>query len=339
MTRYLVTGAQGFIGRYVSAALLDLCPGSEVLGIGRSPELADKFSHGLCFASLPRAPLPTQLAQRLSARFSYRQANILDFELMREIVDRFRPDVVFHLAAGHRHTQPRHIVATNATGTLSITEAISNTTGAKPRLVLASSGGVYGRLDPDRLPAVESSTCAPTNFYATSKLLSEQLALLAGREGAFAVIVARLFNVCGPGQDDLHSVGKFAAQVCLNAPVLRTLALEATRDFIDVRDAARAIALLGHQVRYEAVINVASGVETEMRTVLDTIMRLSRFTGKREAAEPEGIDPIPRHFADVSQLRAIGFIPEVGLETSLSDVISYYRSCLSEEHCGRSPST
>jgi nucleoside-diphosphate-sugar epimerase len=329
MARYLVTGAQGFIGRYVSAALLNLCPGSEVLGIGRSPALDDAFSHGLHFANLSRAPLPKQLARSLSTRFTYRQADILDFDLIREIVDLFRPEVVFHLAAGHRHTQSRHIVATNATGTLSITEAISNTTGAKPRLVVASSGGVYGRLDPDHLPVMESSPCVPTNLYAASKLFSEQLALLAGREGGFAVIIARLFNVCGPGQDDLHSVGKFAAQVCLNAPMLRTLALSATRDFIDVRDAARAIAHLGCQIRREAIINVASGVETEMETLVEKIVRLSCFPGKYDAAELKGAEAIPRQFADISQLRATGFTPEIDLETSLADVISYYRSCLS----------
>src|SRR5207237_9927728 len=61
-TRVFVPGAQGFVGRYVTAHVLASRPDAEVVGIGRSPELRDTFPHSIRWADarLP-APLPTEL--------------------------------------------------------------------------------------------------------------------------------------------------------------------------------------------------------------------------------------------------------------------------------------
>ena len=66
--RILVTGAQGFLGRYLVAQLLRADPSSEVLGLGRSPRLEDSFTHSLQWgASRLKAPLPDELRDAFSA--------------------------------------------------------------------------------------------------------------------------------------------------------------------------------------------------------------------------------------------------------------------------------
>jgi GDP-4-dehydro-6-deoxy-D-mannose reductase len=282
----------------------------------------------LSYGNIPRAPLPAELSARLSTGFAYEQIDILDFNSIRDAIMHFLPEVVFHLGTGHRYSHMQHIVATNTVGTMNLVEALAAVRDVKPRLILVSSGGVYGHLRPEQLPVHESTRCEPCDVYSSSKFCSERLARLAGGQHAFSVIVARAFNVCGPGQDDTHVVGRFAAQLSANVPILRTRSLSATRDFIDVRDVAKALVHLASFTGQECTVNVGRGVETPVGEVLATMIRLSGFSGQVEI-DPHGAGgpDIPRHVADISQLRAMGFEAKIDLESSLADVLSYYRWC------------
>ena len=167
---------------------------------------AHVFTYALSCGNIPDAPLPADLSARLSKGFAYEQIDILDFNSFRDVVMHFLPEVVFHLGTGHRYSPMQHIVATNTVGTMNVVEALAAVHGVKPRLVLTSSGGVYGRLGPEQLPVNELARCEPCDIYSFSKFSSERLARLAGGQYAISVFVARVFNVCGPGQDDTHVV-------------------------------------------------------------------------------------------------------------------------------------
>jgi nucleoside-diphosphate-sugar epimerase len=194
-------------------------------------------------------------------------------------------------------------------------------------VVLGSSGSVYG--DPASLPILESHHCNPADMYGLTKLAAEHIARVKARSG-FAVVNARIFNVVGPGQAESHVCGRFAAQLASPASsrgaALDVGALDTTRDFIDVRDIATALLLLAQRGERGGTYNVASGRETPIHFILSELIRIAGLNGQVRIAPQSGRPAgVPRHFADVSRLRRLGFVPDHPLTASLEDVFHYYQ--------------
>ena len=98
-SRFLVTGAQGFVGRYVIQSLLGI-EGCHLLGMGRSQALRGSFTHRL--ASGVRAPLPQELvAAEVAEHYSYLQCDLADVETLAAALAKFQPTHVIHLSLIH----------------------------------------------------------------------------------------------------------------------------------------------------------------------------------------------------------------------------------------------
>ncbi|MGB6644980.1 MAG: NAD-dependent epimerase/dehydratase family protein [Candidatus Cybelea sp.] len=329
MTRTLITGSQGFVGRYLVAALLASDPEIRILGVGRS-QLCSTFTHRITLPSarIP-APLPAGLG-RLSndRRYEYVTSNIRDHSAMRAILREFRPDVIFHLASGLRDDAPDHLFGTSVEGTIGLFESVREAALNLRALVIGSSGSVYGV--PAHLPIAEDAPCEPRDFYAVSKLAEEQVSRILARERGLPLIVARIFNILGPGQDERHVAGRFAAQLAAvaagaTAARVRVGDLSTTRDFIDVRDVAEALIVLARRGERGNVYNVASGVETAVSRILEVLIREAGLsdTVEVESAYARASDT-PRVVADITRLRAAGYQPATPLGKSLADVLKYY---------------
>jgi len=327
-SRYLITGAQGFVGRFLTGFLLCSNRNALVTGVGRSARNDGTFTHRL--SQWPsRAPLPAQLSAQLSERFAYEQLSILDLSGMRRIVEDFRPACVFHLASALHSDPPEHLIETNIRGTICLFEAIAGANAPKPTVILGSSAGVYGVLNPNQLPVKETAGCEPIDVYGITKLASEHISRLLGRRHGIPVIVARIFNIVGPGQDERHVCGRMAALLSINfnnAHATVTFRnLETTRDFIDVRDVVRALLLLAAHGEPQSIYNVATGVETPIRSVLTELVELTGFRGHIAENFDDPNSGVPRSCADVSRLRTLGFQPKVKFAQSLLDLVDYYR--------------
>jgi GDP-4-dehydro-6-deoxy-D-mannose reductase len=325
--RYLVTGAQGFIGRYLIAHLLDRFPESWLLGLGRSPEQGSTFLHHVsCGDKVVCAPLPESLRIIPSKRYKYLSCELSSPNLVEAIRD-FRPTVVIHLAASLRGISKEVVVQNNTHSTEGLLKAIRGS-GVKIELFLiASSGGVYGRQE--QLPIAETAAVAPVDLYARSKLACEELARSFSLQTGIPVAIARIFNVVGPGQDELHFAGRIAGQVAAildgrSAPVIRAGLLSSTRDFVDVRDTSFALGSVLER-RLEGVCNIASGIETKVGDLLQLFLVSSGLAANVEIRRDEDAsDPIPRHVAKIARLSQIGFVPTISLSQTCRDMSSYY---------------
>jgi GDP-4-dehydro-6-deoxy-D-mannose reductase len=165
-----------------------------------------------------------------------------------------------------------------------------------------------------------------------SKLAEEEAARVLARRHQLPLMIARIFNPVGPGEDERHLCGRLAAQVAaieagVVEPSVRVGPLESTRDFVDVRDVAQALFLLAHVRSPGAIYNVASGVETPTESVLTILIGLAglddRIKVDRQAGRP---GDIPRHFAEIARLNQLGFRPRHALGGSLRDLLDYYRN-------------
>jgi GDP-4-dehydro-6-deoxy-D-mannose reductase len=332
MSRFFITGAQGFVGRYLAAHLLASRPDIEVLGIGRSPELRHTFSHSVSWAGrrVP-APLPTELA-RAACDHGYRYASI-DLAARASVTRALRacrPCVVIHLAAALRDAPPAELTQANVEATRALMEAIADAGNAVGRVIICSTGGIYAASEASPLPFDETAACHPLNPYSASKLAAERLSRELALRHGIDTMWARLFNVVGAGEDDRHAGPEFARQAAeirlgLRPAVLDVGELETTRDFVDVRDVAIALATVADHGSAGETYNVATGVETSTRSLLQRVLEGAGLDGRVEIRQhpARGAGP-SRHVADIRRLRILGFRPRFDLAQSACDMVAYY---------------
>jgi nucleoside-diphosphate-sugar epimerase len=325
--RCLITGAQGFIGRYLIVHLLEGFPAATLLGIGRAPEETSTFRHSITSGGRAvRAPLPEELRNLDVRRYSYVSCELSTPKSV-EVLRGFCPTAVIHLAASLRSGSEEDAFQNNVRSTEGLLRAI-RASGVKIRhLLLVSSGGVYG--NQETLPIGETAPVRPVDLYSHSKLSSENLALSFASESGIPTTIARVFNVFGPGQDELHFAGRMAGQIAAilagtSAPILRVGPISTTRDFLDVRDVCSAIrALLERNV--EGICNIGSGVETIVGDLLQLLIQAAGLkTAVEIQQETDRSDPIPRHFANVNRLAQTFFAPRYSLTKTCHEMLECY---------------
>jgi GDP-4-dehydro-6-deoxy-D-mannose reductase len=247
------------------------------------------------------------------------------------LVQHFRPELVLHLAGSLRDDPVDRLIKSNVRATAGLIDGIGLSGARPPRVVIASTGGVYGPFDPAALPLHETSQCEPDELYAATKRASEQIARALARRHRLPLIIGRIFNVVGPGQDERHFCGSLCGQLARTPTgqeaVLRVGPLEATRDFVDVRDVARALTFITLAGAVDTAYNIASGVETPMHEVFRMVVKMYGGGGsvrlERQPRRPAGV---ARHYADIGRLRGLGYKPTLSLAQSLVDTLGYYES-------------
>lgn len=290
--RAVVTGASGFAGRALTAHLASV--GDEVVAWSRSagsPDITDR-----------------------TAVLSVLQAN--------------KPDVVYHLAAqSHVPTSWEDPVTTlrvNVEGTQNVLDAASAIPDV--RVVVISSGEIYGSVPKDQLPIRESTAISPTNPYAASKAAADALALSAYLGRGLDVVRLRPFNHIGPGQSTDFVASGFAHRIVSAIDKgQRTIAvgqLDARRDFCDVRDIVRAYRCAAVSGERGEAYNVCSGVDRSIDDVAAALIRVSGADIELvESAELLRPTTSTRTVgtAEVFAERT-GWAPEIPFEKSIEDI-------------------
>lgn len=339
MRPILVTGAQGFVGRFFVACAL--AAGERVIGLGRSPRSGTSFTHTISIDErcIP-SPLPDELRDAVAAgSYEYFQCDLLDAQRLREVLRSTRPRAVVHLASALRDDPPSRLVQTNIAGTVALIDALRAEAADIESVVFGSSAAVYGQ--PRLLPVSEASELRPIEPYGITKCAAEQLAAIHADDLRARVAFARIFNVVGAGQDERHVCGRFAAQAVSaragNRAALRVGDLAPTRDFIDVRDVASALLALVRCEGASGPFNVCSGKETAIGEVLALTLRSAGLpehfeveSTYRRAADPS------RSCGDNSKLRALGWAAQFSLEQSIADVVACYEAMRSRAISGAS---
>ncbi len=335
--RVLITGSQGFLGRYLVAHLLNCTPEIEIMGIGRSSKLHGHFTHEISWndGSL-QAPLTPPLIEILaSPRYQYRQLCLTETEKLNAALQEFQPQFIIHLAAALRDDHYRMLFESNVIGCLSLLEAIATSKIKMPFVILGSTGFLYGDRPENELPRREDYPVSPIDLYGISKRAAEDSARLLARQHGIPTIWARIFNPLGPGQDERHFCGWIAMQVASIAAgnqdaIIKVGNLDSSRDFLDIRDTAQALEVLMNKGEPGEIYNVASGIET---VISDVFIQLLTLAGIENRISVEKLPPrpadLPRHYADITKLKKLGFCAQYSLSKSLEHVLDYYVNTVS----------
>jgi nucleoside-diphosphate-sugar epimerase len=248
--RALITGIQGFTGRYMAAELK--ANGYEVIGLGSQP----------------------------SDEPGYHQVDLADGAALRELLATIQPDVVVHLAAlafvGHGAADAFYRV--NLIGTLHLLEAIDACGKELDCVLLASSANVYGNASAGLLS--ESTPPAPANDYAVSKLAMEYMASLW--HNRLPIVITRPFNYTGVGQEDNFLLPKIVSHFRQCVDKIQLGNLDVSRDFSDVRAVVKAYRGLIEARPLGQTVNVSSGNSHSLREVIEMCVA---FTGHQIEVE------------------------------------------------------
>lgn len=329
--RVLVTGGQGFTGRHLVAHWLRRDPRVRLVAVGRSAPMVDTFTGLVGWGTgETAAPLPEDLRTVDDGRYTYHRLDLLDTSALTSVLADEAIDTVVHLAASLRDAPFTALLRNNVQATHSLLEAAVAIDRGRGnlRVVLGSSGSVYGVVPPEELPVVEERPPAPIDAYSVTKRTAEDLASVRRRADGLDVVVARIFNVIGRGEDERHLAPHLARQFAqVRAGISDHVdvgPLDTTRDFVDVGDVAGALVCIATRAASGDVVNVASGIESPTREVYDILAGLAGVTSAPVATRPARPLDMLRQRVDVARLVALGHEPSVPLETSLAGMLDYY---------------
>lgn len=247
--RVLVTGARGFIGRHLVVGLE--AAGAEVIAADRGGDAQVKL-------------------------------DLRDGDTVRAAIESTRPEIVINLAAiadpRQAEADPLAAYDVNVLGQLRVILALREL-APKARLIVVGSALQYGRDGHDRAVR-EDDPQRPEGVYATTKAAADLQAVQHHRSDGLDIVRVRLFNVIGPGRPEEYFPApqiRQAVEILDRGapPVIRTLSLRDTLDFVDVRDAADAMQAVAARGRAGAAYNVASGQATPLRAVVDRLIEIA----------------------------------------------------------------
>jgi GDP-4-dehydro-6-deoxy-D-mannose reductase len=305
----LVTGAGGFAGIHLLNELARQT-NWELVGLSRTGR--------------PAHPSATMLS-----------CDLQDADLVRRVIERWRPSVIMHLAAQtyvpKSFGSPSATLVNNLVSQVNLLESV-RMIGLDSTILIVGSAEEYGRVQADELPLREDQPFRPTSPYGVSKVSQDVLGLQYHLSHAMRVVRVRPFNHTGPGQSDRFVMSNFARQVVEAElgriePVILTGDITVERDFLDVRDVARAYRLAVERGSPGDVYNVASGKSRRIGELLDLLIQQSSVDVevRQDPARLRPVDVV-RIVGDASKLRAAtGWTPTIELESTLTELVDDWR--------------
>jgi len=292
----VVTGGSGFIGTHLCEHLIDA---------GHSVRIIDI------------------VPPKMGVKAEFVRASVLDAARLTRLLE--GADGVVHLAAlidvASSVSDPYSDFSVNAEGTINVLEAARHA-GVK-KVAFASSAAVYG--EPVRLPVDEEHPTAPMSPYGAAKLAAEKYVLLYNSLYGMENSALRLFNVYGEGQNAASPysgvITKFANAIAEgNQPIIFGDG-EQTRDFVHVDDVCDAFVRSIEGQGCGSPINIASGVETSVRELLETMCGICGADFS-PTYMPERKGEIARSVADIKLAKKkIGYAPKMALSQGLREIM------------------
>lgn len=309
--RALVTGAAGFIGSTLVDRLL--ADGHTVVGL-------DNFASG-------RAANLEHLAG--NPAYDFVEADIVTADLG-DVLDRHRPEVVFHLAAQidvrRSVADPQFDASVNVIGTVRLAEA-ARRAGVRKVVHTSSGGSVYGV--PPFYPTPESVPTDPVSPYAAGKVAGEiYLNTFRHLYGLDCSHIAPA-NVYGPRQDPHGEAGVVAifAQALLAGKPTKVFGDGGnTRDYVFVDDVVEAFVRASGDAGGGQRFNIGTGTETSDRQLHSSVAAAAGAPDDPEFHPPR-LGDLKRSCLDIGLAeRVLGWRPRVGLDEGVRRTVDYFRT-------------
>jgi len=295
----LITGGAGFIGSHIT---------DELISNGYDVIVIDNFITGK--------------KENINSDAKFYKIDIRNPDLDK-VFQENKIEYVIHQAAqasvGVSMNKPDYDMSVNIQGSLNLL-SLSSKYGVK-KFIAASTAAVYGH--PEYLPIDEVHPVSYLSFYGLSKYTMEQYIKLFGLD----YVIFRYSNVFGPHQDALGEAGVvsiYMDRMTNRLPVEIHGDGNQTRDFIYVKDIARANLMAVQSEAKNTVLNLSNNSGISVLELYNTLKELSGYTKEPIYTEPRKGD-IKDSILDNSLAKnLLGWVPEVPLEQGFKNTIDWY---------------
>ncbi|MDR7377733.1 GDP-4-dehydro-6-deoxy-D-mannose reductase [Rhodoferax ferrireducens] len=315
--KYLITGFSGFVGRHFLDYLNSLNEPISVLGIDRDAVNFDFNQFG-------------------NLECAFKKADLLQSHEWEPLIELFQPDYIVHLASfssvAFSWVNPIQSFANNTNVFLNLLETVRKV-NPRCRILSIGSSEEYGACALDQLPLTEDAKLNPVSPYAVARVSQELLSTVYVDGFGCDIVMTRSFNHIGPGQLDTFVISSFARKLLAIQngsadAVMLTGDTTIVRDFVDVRDVVRAYDQLLRQGRSGHIYNICSGTGVALKSVIDQMASILGISVVQKI-DPQLVRPNDNK-AIIGSLKKIndeiGWAPSIPLDTSLRDILNYWRN-------------
>ncbi len=307
MSKYLITGVMGFVGRYFVEYLDKHEPDAKIYGV--------------------------DIAPNCDMNIEYKALNLMDATKVNDFIQNVKPDHIVHLAAissvAQSWAEPANCFVNNMSAFLNLADGV-RTNNLKTRILSVGSSEEYGIYD---TPMNESFVLHPKSPYSVARLSQEYMSKLYVDNFGMDIVMTRSFNHIGPRQNTRFVIPSFVEQLVNIAGgkienKMMVGNIDVVRDFTDVRDVVDAYYKIIKNAPNRSVYNVCSGHGVKLRDIIDTT---SNTLGIKPniVVDPSRVraNEIPSVVGDNSKLKTeLGWKPQYTLQQTIADMINYMKT-------------
>ena len=256
--RVLITGASGFIGQFVLKEMLK--------------------NEDIDFFAIDTRKIPNISTEKQEL------VSLLDKEKLMEIIKRYKPNIIIHLAAIAlvTHDNVGEIYNVNVQGTENLLEVTQEYCDKGTRVILASTAGVYGNQKVEKYK--EDLPYNPANNYSYSKMITEYLG--KRYKADLEIVTIRPFNIIGVGQSENFLIPKLVEHFANRKEKLSVGNISSFRDYVDVEYCAEVIMelVLREKIDFD-ILNICSGIPTSGEMILQLLQEMTSFKPEIEISK------------------------------------------------------
>jgi GDP-4-dehydro-6-deoxy-D-mannose reductase len=301
MMRVLVTGAAGFVGRYMCDYLSSLNNRPQII----ATDVVDCNVHNCD---------------------SFHKIDLLSSEDTANLIKQTMPDCIIHLAGIFGTEDFDAIYRANVLPIFFLLEASLK---YRPDVIFIATGSAaeYGKIRTKQLPIAENTECNPVTSYGLSKKLATEIVQYYYRKHNLCTMIVRPFQLIGKGVTTRLAPGAFASQlqkaICEGTEIIKVGNLESSRDFLAIEDAVVGIWSLCKRPACGQIFNLCSGKATKISDLLNIMIAKSgaKIRFEVDPSRLRGNSDISDVYGSYEKIRNhCGWHPEVELEKSINSM-------------------
>ncbi len=311
--KVLVTGADGFIGSFLTEALVQM--GCDV----RALVMYNSFNHLGWLETMDSGD---------REKLDIVSGDIRDSQYMSDVAEGI--DVIFHLAAmiaiPFSYKSPENFIDTNVKGTLNLLNAGRNH-GVK-KILVTSTSEVYGTAL--YIPIDEAHPLKAQSPYSASKIAAEKIAESYYHSFDLPVAIVRPFNTYGPRQSARAIIPTIITQLLDGKREIMLGDLRPSRDLVFVRDTVAGFIKIAESDKTVGThLNIATGKEIKIGDLAEILIRMinpkAGIVEDEKRIRPPKSEVMRLHGSNKMLQSVTGWTPEFSLELGLAETVDWYR--------------